>query len=46
MNDAKEIVEKIRMDLRHVDEKILGHPYILALSGGKIPHGSLRTWLF
>ena len=44
MNDAKEVVKKIRMDLRPLDEKILGHPYILALNEGKIPHDSLRTF--
>jgi len=44
MNDAKEVVEKIRMDLRPLDEKILGHPYIMALNEGKIPQDSLRTF--
>jgi thiaminase len=44
MNDAKEVVEKIRMDLRPLDEKILGHPYIMALSEGKISQDSLRTF--
>ena len=44
MNDAKEVVEKIRMDLRPLDERILGHPYIMALNQGKIPQDSLRTF--
>ena len=44
MNDAKEVVEKIRMDLRPLDEKILGHPYIMALNEGKLPLDSLRTF--
>jgi thiaminase len=44
MNDAKEVVEKIRMDLRPLDEKILGHPYILALNEGKLPLDSLRAF--
>jgi len=44
MNDAKEVVEKIRMDLRPLDEKILGHPYIMALNEGKLPQDSLRTF--
>jgi len=44
MNDAKEVVKKSRMDLRPLDEKILGHPYILALNEGKIPQDSLRTF--
>jgi thiaminase len=44
MNDAKELVKKIRKDLRPLDEKILGHPYIMALDEGKIPQDSLRTF--
>lgn len=44
MNNAKEVVEKIRMDLRPLDEKILGHPYIMALNEGKLPQDSLRTF--
>ena len=44
MNNAKELVEKIRMDLRPVDKKILGHPYIMALSEGKLPLDSLRIF--
>jgi thiaminase len=44
MNDAKEVVEKIRMDLRPLDEKILGHPYIMALNEGKLPLDSLRAF--
>ncbi len=44
MNDTKEVVEKIRMDLRPLDEKILGHPYIMALNEGKLPLDSLRAF--
>ena len=44
MNDAKEVVEEIRMDLRPLDEKILGHPYIMALNEGKLPLDSLRAF--
>lgn len=44
MNEAQEVVEKIRMDLRPLDEKILGHPYIMALNEGKLPQDSLRTF--
>ena len=44
MNDAKEVVEEIRMDLRPLDEKILGHPYIMALNEGKLPQDFLRTF--
>ena len=44
MNDAREVVQKIRMDLSPFDEKILGHPYILALNEDKIPQDSLRTF--
>ncbi len=44
MNDAKEVVEKIRMDLRPLDEKILGHPYIMALNEGKVSQDSLRAF--
>jgi thiaminase len=44
MNDAKEVVEKIRTDLRPLDEKILGHPYIMALNKGKVSQDSLRTF--
>jgi thiaminase len=44
MNDAKEVVEKIQMDLRPLDEKILGHPYIMALNEGKLPLDSLRAF--
>ena len=44
MNDAKELVKKIRMDLRPLDDTILGPPYIMALNEGKIPRDSLRTF--
>jgi len=44
MNDAKELVKKIRMDLRPLDEKILGHPYIMTLNEGKLPQDSLKTF--
>ena len=44
MDDAKKVVEKIRMDLKPLDKKIDGHPYIMALSGGEIPQISLRTF--
>jgi thiaminase len=44
MSDAKELVKKIRMDLRPLDEKILGHRYIMTLSEGKISQDSLRTF--
>lgn len=44
MNDAKEIVEKIRMDLEPLDEKILNHPYIVALDESKLSQDSLRAF--
>lgn len=45
MSDAKEIVERIRKDLREVDEKILRHPYIGALSQGRLPESALRVFV-
>ena len=44
MNGASEIVIKIRMHLRPLDEKILGHAYIKALTEGKLSQDSLRTF--
>jgi thiaminase len=44
MSDAKDIVKKIRIELRTLDEKILGHPYIMALSDGKVPRDSLKIF--
>ena len=44
MIDAKDVLEKIRMELRPLEEKILDHPYIMTLDKGEIPLDSLRTF--
>jgi thiaminase len=44
MSNAKDILEKIRIELKPLEDKILGHPYIKALSEGKLPRDSLNIF--
>ena len=44
MSDALPLIEKIRSDLRPVDERILGHPYLRALDEGRVPLDSLKMF--
>ncbi len=43
--DASELVEKIRSDLKPLDEKILSHPYLRALEDGRVPRDSLKVFV-
>jgi hypothetical protein len=42
--DASQLVEKIRSDLKPLDEKILSHPYLRALEDGRVPRDSLKVF--
>ena len=44
MSDALPLIEKIRSDLKPVDERILGHPYLRALDEGRVPLDSLKMF--
>ena len=44
MSDALQLVEKIRSDLKPLEEKILGHPYLKALEEGRIPLNLLKVF--
>ena len=44
MSDALQLVEKIRSDLKPLEEKILGHPYLHALEEGRVPIDSLNVF--
>jgi thiaminase len=44
MGDARNLVEKIKTDLKALDEKILRHPYISALSEGRVPKDALKVF--
>ena len=44
MSDAKELVKKIKEDLKPFDEKILHHPYISALKQGNLSQNSLKAF--
>jgi len=44
VSDALQLIEKIRSDLKPVDERILGHPYLRALDEGRVPLDSLKMF--
>ena len=44
VSDALPLIEKIRSDLKPVDERILGHPYLRALDEGRVPLDSLKMF--
>ena len=44
MSDALQLIEKIRSDLKPLDERILGHPYLHALAEGRVPRDSLKVF--
>jgi len=44
VSDALQLVEKVRSDLKPLDEKILGHPYFHALEEGGVPLDSLKVF--
>lgn len=44
MSDALQLIEKIRSDLKPVDERILSHPYLRALAEGRVSLDSLKVF--
>jgi len=44
VSDALQLVGKIRSDLKPLEEKILGHPYLKALEEGRVPLDSLNVF--
>ncbi len=44
MSDAYQLVEKIRSDLKLLEERILSHPYLHALEDGRVPRDSLKVF--
>lgn len=42
--EALALLEQIRRDLGNINEKILQHPYIRAVEGGRIPRENLRRF--
>lgn len=44
MSDALQMVEKIQGDLKPLEEKILGHPYLKALEEGRVPLDLLKVF--
>ena len=44
MSDALQLIEKIRSDLKRLDERILDHPYLRALAEGRVPLDSLKVF--
>jgi pyrroloquinoline quinone (PQQ) biosynthesis protein C len=44
VSDALQLVEKIRSDLKPLEEKILGHPYLKALEEGRISLDLLKVF--
>jgi thiaminase len=44
MSNALELVEQIRADLRSINEKILGHPYLSALEQGRLQRDLIRAF--
>jgi len=44
MSDALQLVEKIRSDLKPLEEKILGHPYLRALEDGRVALDLLKVF--
>jgi len=44
VSDALQLIEKIRADLKPLDERILGHPYLHALEEGRVPLDSLKVF--
>jgi thiaminase len=44
VSDALQLVEKIRSDLKPLEEKISGHPYLKALEEGRVPLDVLKAF--
>jgi pyrroloquinoline quinone (PQQ) biosynthesis protein C len=44
VSDALQLVGEIRSDLKPLEEKILGHPYLNALEEGRVPFDSLNVF--
>jgi len=44
VSDALQLIEKIRSDLKPLDERILDHPYLRALAEGRVPLDSLKVF--
>jgi len=44
VSDALQLVEEIRSDLKPLEEKILGHPYLKALEEGRVPLELLKVF--
>jgi hypothetical protein len=44
VSDALQLREKIRSDLKPFEKEILGHPYLNALEGGRVPPDSLKVF--
>jgi hypothetical protein len=44
VSDASQLVQKIRLDLKPLDGKILGHPYLHALEEGRVSLDSLKVF--
>jgi len=44
VSDALQLIEKIRSDLKPLDERILAHPYLHALAEGRVPLDSLKVF--
>jgi pyrroloquinoline quinone (PQQ) biosynthesis protein C len=44
MSDALQLVEQIRSDLRPLETKISGHPYLRALEEGQVQRDVLKVF--
>ena len=44
MSDASQLVEKIRLDLKPLENRIFSHPYLHALEDGRVPRDSLKVF--
>src|SRR4030042_707995 len=44
MSRAQDLVDEIRQELRDVEARIAGHPYLRALERGDVPRDKLRLF--
>lgn len=45
MSRAEKLVEEVRQELKEVEARIAGHPYLEALSQGRVPREKLRLFV-
>ncbi len=44
MSNALQLLDQIRSDLKHLDERILQHPYLSSLEASRVPRSALKVF--